>query len=157
MSKEELSKFIKALETKGLLVKFNVDDFDVRFKIQKYVLLSKALGIDFGYNYNLYVHGPYSSQLADDYYAIGEAYIQSDPSQYLPIIEKLSNLVNGKDENWLELAGTLFSLYSTYVKGGLAKGNNEAIILHATKIKSWASFGYAKQVYKELEAHGFIS
>ncbi|NMC75968.1 MAG: hypothetical protein GYA60_01525 [Candidatus Methanofastidiosa archaeon] len=156
MGKEELSKFIKALEVKGLL-KFNVEEFDVRFKIQKYVLLAKALGIDLGYTYNLYIRGPYSTGLTDDYYSLDEEYSNADPTEYLPKIEKLYNLVNNKDVEWLELAGTLFSLYNTYNEEGLAKGNKEAIINHAISIKSWASFDYAKNVFNELEKYEFIS
>lgn len=39
------------------------DTFDDRLLIQKKVFLLKELGVDFGYSFNWYVHGPYSPNL----------------------------------------------------------------------------------------------
>ncbi len=42
--------------------------FNSRFKIQKIAYLCKGLGMDLYHEFNIYVHGPYSHVLAQDYY-----------------------------------------------------------------------------------------
>jgi uncharacterized protein YwgA len=41
-----------------------------RIGIQKAIYLAKICGIDLGYSYNWYVHGPYSPELTKDYYIL---------------------------------------------------------------------------------------
>ncbi len=48
------------------------EHFNNRLKIQKYVYLVKYYGLDMNYDYNTYLHGPYSQQLAWDYYSLAK-------------------------------------------------------------------------------------
>lgn len=117
-----LPAFIYALEDRELL-EFNImgDDersFSNRFMIQKYVYLASHFDFDMGYHFGMYLHGPYSRGLADDYYELAEmrAY---DERQYLDLAsedlngilsETFFEFVGGKDPEWLEAATTLLSL-----------------------------------------------
>ena len=38
-----------------------------RIKAQKFVYFGKKLGLPLSYDFDLYLYGPYSSKLADDY------------------------------------------------------------------------------------------
>jgi uncharacterized protein YwgA len=118
----QLASFIRELENRGLL-EFDVlnDDessFANRFMIQKYVYLARYFDFDLGYNFGMYLHGPYSRHLADDYYNLAEirAY---DETKYLDLAsedlngilsETFFEFVGGKDPGWLEAATTLLSL-----------------------------------------------
>lgn len=42
---------------------------DDRLRTQKAVYLGQLTGVDLGYRYSWYVHGPYSTNLTQDYYA----------------------------------------------------------------------------------------
>ncbi|HDD57410.1 MAG TPA: hypothetical protein ENF43_02715 [Thermoplasmatales archaeon] len=77
--KFKLAKFIELLRRENIH-DFDVDKFDSRIRLQKYVYIAKNFfDIDLGYNFGLYIRGPYSTDLADDYYSIGEI-----PSNELP-------------------------------------------------------------------------
>lgn len=121
---ENLCLFIKTLEDKGIM-NFDIlnDDsksFDTRIRLQKYVYLAKHFGWDLGYNHSLYLHGPYSSTLADDYYAIAKSNRLSkvDNNTVKEKTKTFANylrFINKKDTEWLESAATLLSL-SNYFK-----------------------------------------
>lgn len=71
-----LPSFIQELEDRGLL-EFDIlnDDehsFTNRFMIQKYVYLARYFGLDMDYYLGMYLHGPYSKGLADDYYELAK-------------------------------------------------------------------------------------
>ncbi|MDR2545424.1 MAG: hypothetical protein LBD03_07810 [Methanobrevibacter sp.] len=63
----KLNSFINLLNEK-LDFSFSTNNFNDRLKLQKYVFIAKYFGFNHAYNYNLYIRGPYSSDLADDYY-----------------------------------------------------------------------------------------
>lgn len=54
---------------KALGFKPKIDDFESRLIIQKTIYLLQLKGIKTGFEYHLYVRGPYSSQLTDQVYA----------------------------------------------------------------------------------------
>jgi len=54
----------------GLGLHFNIDAFDYRLILQKAVYLAQAIGVNLGYYYQWYIHGPYSPTLTQDEYAI---------------------------------------------------------------------------------------
>ena len=70
---KRLVAFLKVLERKAGY-KFTIKTFEDRVRLQKFVYLAKHFGIDLKYNFNLYIRGPYSSELADDYYKIERDY-----------------------------------------------------------------------------------
>jgi len=104
----KLAGFIKSLES--INFKFNVNRFDNRLKLQKFVYLAKRYGIDLDYNYNLYIHGPYSPELADDYYHMED----DSPAESIELPEDFLRLIKGKSERWLEFAATLVMIKERY-------------------------------------------
>ena len=68
--KAKLIRFLKSLKDEDI-IDFDKDSFVHRLKLQKYVFIAQKLGFRTDYNYSLYIHGPYSTSLADDYYSIG--------------------------------------------------------------------------------------
>ena len=60
-----LKSFISFLE-ENLGYKFDPDDLDSRLRLQKYVFIAKFFGLDMGYKFDKYIHGPWSRNLADD-------------------------------------------------------------------------------------------
>lgn len=56
----------------GLGLQFKIDTFEDRLILQKAVYLAQASGVHLGYYYHWYLHGPYSSSLTRDEYAIYE-------------------------------------------------------------------------------------
>jgi uncharacterized protein YwgA len=80
--------------------------FNNRLKIQKYVLIARRLGlIDKDYNYDIYIRGPYSSDLADEYY-VYEPCKYNIPKEKEKAVDRFLSIVKDKDNNWLEIAGT---------------------------------------------------
>jgi len=95
---------------------FDARDFWSRFRIQKSIYLLQAMGYPDPscYRFSLYFKGPYSPDLAKDYYALdGEACRLRDtapPARIPP--DKLSILVEalGRGEYFLEALVTLHSI-----------------------------------------------
>ncbi|MFO7968075.1 MAG: hypothetical protein R6U44_10805 [Archaeoglobaceae archaeon] len=100
----KLAGFVKSLENVGFI--FNVNRFNHRLKLQKFVYLARRFGLNLGYGYNLYIHGPYSPVLADDYYRLDE----NVTKEHVELPEEFFKLVNKKSETWLELAATLIMI-----------------------------------------------
>lgn len=113
-----LASFIDLLENRNL-VNFDIlgdtdKHFENRFKIQKYVYLARYFGLDVGYDYSLYLHGPYSRDLAEDYYnlAMNHVFGIALPASFDK--EGFLNFVNGMDNHWLEASSTLISLNKAF-------------------------------------------
>jgi uncharacterized protein YwgA len=54
----------------GLGLEFKIDGFGDRLILQKAIYLAQAAGVNLGYYYHWYLHGPYSPSLTRDEYAI---------------------------------------------------------------------------------------
>lgn len=54
----------------GLGLEFKIDSFEDRLIMQKSVYLAQTAGVNLGYYYHWYLHGPYSPSLTRDEYAI---------------------------------------------------------------------------------------
>ena len=82
------------------------NDFDFRLKVQKFVYIAKYFGWKHSYKYSLYIRGPYSSTLADEYY-------NEDILKYSPLeIDGFDSIsfnafVDGKTIHYLESASTI--------------------------------------------------
>ncbi len=96
---------------------------DDRKKVQKAVYLGQITGVELGYRFSWYILGPYSSELARDYYAlaasleIGEdvpdAKLREETKQRLARVLPLMTMPAGVDleqEDWLELLASLHYL-----------------------------------------------
>ena len=111
-----LKAFIEALK-ECLDFDFNVSKFDHRLKMQKLVYLAKVMGVpNLNYDYSLYLRGPYSQALADDYYDLShEKNLDSIAEETQKIMKneafkRFSELVKDKDGTWLEVATTTVEL-----------------------------------------------
>lgn len=111
----ELRSFIKFLKDECNF-DFNLNVFDHRFRLQKYVFLAKCFGWHNDYLYGVYLRGPYSSDLATHYYKFKKININSLPLVELSTFDKTAflNLVNNKDDSWLESATTIISIMDNY-------------------------------------------
>ena len=99
---------------------FSNDTLDDRKRFQKTVYLIQAFGIDLGYDFNWYVHGPYSPELAKVGYKLAEIYDEVRPTEFsdsryknrfqdfLDFVEPISNDVDKLEAaasiHWLERA-----------------------------------------------------
>ncbi len=80
-----------AAVSKAVEHKLDVNKFDDRLAIQKGCYILNNWGYGPEYRYSLYIRGPYSSELADDYYEIGAD--ESDSTDVPPaVIEHLSEI-----------------------------------------------------------------
>ena len=104
--REKLSRIVNSLRKVGF--DFKVNYFNNRLKLQKYVFLLRRYGIDLGYSYNYYIRGPYSPELANDYYNLTKV----DGEIELP--EDFLKLIKDKSERWLELASSLVMVFEKY-------------------------------------------
>ena len=91
------------------------DGLEDRLRLQKAAFLLKHLGVaPFTlFNFNLYVRGPYSPDLAECYYhleaetALVEAKLDREK-------EELLNWFISHDSKWLEIASSIISIKRTY-------------------------------------------
>lgn len=100
------------------------NDIDLRKRIQKsiYILQLDKFKFDIGYQYNLYLAGPYSPQLSNDYYDIAdESTMYSNMVKHLKFKKdaekKLKQFIDKFDEDYdlLECFATLhFLITYTY-------------------------------------------
>ena len=58
------------LTADGLGLSFQVETFEDRLIMQKAIYLAQAAGVNLGYFYHWYLHGPYSPSLTRDEFAI---------------------------------------------------------------------------------------
>ena len=104
----KLAKIVNSLRKVGF--DFKVNYFNNRLKLQKYVFLLRKYGIDLGYFYSYYIRGPYSPELADDYYNLPKV------SGEMKLPEDFLKLIKDKSERWLELASSLVMVFEKYPK-----------------------------------------
>jgi uncharacterized protein YwgA len=101
-----------------------VDTFRDRKLVQKAVYVAKAAGVDLGYAYGWYVHGPYSPALTRDYFALDEARETEPPPKHATLQKQVKDaLAKGRDlltvpkdvdlspAEWAELIASLLFLY----------------------------------------------
>ena len=106
-----LAAFLRLLK-EDLDFDFNRNSLDDRIKLQKYVFIAKSFGLNLGYYYSLYIHGPYSPNLARDYYNLN---LKSYDYNTLDLkrtfnFGEFKLAVQGKSTKWLEIASTALSL-----------------------------------------------
>ncbi len=148
---DRLKAFLIFLHKNGIIDVGKVDEendegFINRLKIQKCVYLAKYYGLDLGYEYNMYIYGPYSTELSNDYYSI----INNIKDYNKEVNEGFDSMnflgvVKDKDAEWLEVAVTLLDLHVEYGR------EIEKLITRVYVMKdSRYSKEYIKSVYEEL-------
>lgn len=108
--------------------------FSDRLKLQKSIFLIQSQGINLGFTFSLYIHGPYSKDLTKmgyyitDFNKIRKVKFANEDTEkkFLSFLDKIQPY---KDNvNWLEIASTLClfkEMYPKKDKGGIVKGINE--------------------------------
>ena len=109
---EGLKAFVQFLENHCGFT-FNVNRFNHRIMLQKYVFIAKSLGWPNDYAYNLYIRGPYSPDLAKDYYNLdGCPTVDEDKTPIRSLDkERFARAISGKNVEWLEVGTTMLSVY----------------------------------------------
>jgi len=125
-------------------------DFNDRLIFQKSVFIAKRYGLPLEYEYNFYLYGPYSTQLANDYFNTEPDESGSPPS--LPPSfreEEFKALIKGKDVGWFELAATIISVWV------FNPGISEEKLLEHVKMLKGARYSEdeIERVYRELKDH----
>ena len=69
MSVSQLRKFIRELRRRGIRIG-NLKIFENRMKLQNIVYIAQQFNLNYNYEYSEYLRGPYSSELALDYYKL---------------------------------------------------------------------------------------
>ena len=104
----------------------SIDTLDDRVTFQKAIYLAQAVGVPLGYRYSWYIKGPYSRDLARDYYALHEldrpvatATPQAMRESFASALKKLKALMDTPDgvplgqREWLELLSSVHFLRIT--------------------------------------------
>jgi len=155
----KLLLFIKFLE-KEAGFRFNIEKFEHRLMLQKYVFISKFFGFNHGYSHSIYLRGPYSPALADDYYKLADHYspYRGDYKKELEGFntEKFLKVIKGKDAKWLEIAATILSVYDRYRKKFYGDELIEKVISTSCDIKSATEVEKIHHVFEELKRVGLI-
>ncbi len=120
---------------------------DERLKFQKTAYFLKVFGFDFGYKFDWYVYGPYSTELASDGYEFAKDLKEVEPLELLDEdlkkgFQKLIEFIGDKksDSKWLELLASTDFLR----RSGKTEKEIEKIILgkatpfkHDEFVKGW--------------------
>lgn len=152
--KSQLKGFINLLN-EHVGFDFNINNFDDRLKLQKYVFIGKFFGFNHDYHYNLYIRGPYSSDLADDYYDIYRENVELILPNDIDV-NSFFLLIQGKTIDWLESAATMLSLYESNKKK-YYKYNSKRLINGTSRIKHKISSDIIGKVYNDLNENGLFN
>lgn len=98
---------------------FNLDSLSNRILLQKKFYLLQRSGINLGFQYNWYVHGPYSPDLTSAAYecmsegkeAFQDFQLHGDVTK---IIDKINNLINLKSSNKIDET-SWYELLASYI------------------------------------------
>jgi len=141
-----LKAFVNTLEERDVFC-FNIKEFSSRLKLQKYVYLLNCFQDNLSYPYNLYVHGPYSPSLAEDYYKLSNAV---DIKRILQVPDSFIVLVSGKSNRWLEIASSFLEVRKKY-----SAEDMDGIIDHVSDYKS-SSESYVNSVVHDLNEFNLV-
>lgn len=132
---KRLKSFLEEVEGE-LDWEFDLDDFGDRVRIQKYVFLAKEFGFDPGYEYNMYLYGPYSRSLAEDYYSEEFDEVEPEGRGLRGFdLSGFSELVTDKSQDWLELAATVLSVHGYHEDRKSGDELRETVVQRASEIK----------------------
>ena len=152
----QIEPFLKLLRVNNLIdcdTNPREAKLETRIKIQKFVYFAQEFfGLKFRYRHTLYIYGPYSPELANDYYRIND--IGDIPNEGLNGWDKCEQFLefarSHNDAEWLEIAGTLVYIH---VDTPLPI---DRLIFRAKRIKRKYSRERIVKVCNELVDIGFI-
>ena len=154
------------LTVKGLGLQFQIDTFEDRLILQKAVYLAQSAGVNLGYYYHWYLHGPYCPSLTRDEYAIDYELTQgTDESEGWKLddqsgdrLKQLQQLIPDADRpevrRQLELLASIHFLVS---RRQVSANNVEEIT--ATLLRFDKNFGQeeVQNALRELINHGLLA
>ena len=136
------------------------DGIDARVRVQKVAYFLKRLGYDIVFEFDLYYHGPYSSELAntiellahlgdDELARLAVLCLEAgDCRSIRSIVERLSQYPTGI----LEVASTIRSL----LDAPDYKGDLNGAIDHVKFLKPWVNDGVVKDALSLLRSLGLL-
>ncbi len=138
---------------------FSMATFDNRLKLQKYIYLLQAYGLNLGYVHGLYLRGPYCTELTKDAFQI-EDYPKSEKVEFrdkdaeAKFVKFLKFIKPHKDDiEWLEIAGSLHIYKEIY------HSNKKELLVKCVKSKN-ETFASKEEriieVYNELVSNGVL-
>lgn len=142
--------FLKWMEAEDIIDLSDIDvdeqaGFNTRFCIQKCVFIAQHMGLNTNYEYNHYLHGPYSTDLTQDYYSFARGEL-NDSDQNLDFAETVAcrNIMKSHNKKWLEVAATLILVAN--------RGETNAAILieRVAGIKFLCTTKYIRSVLDEM-------
>lgn len=140
---------------------FNMNSFENRFKVQKIIYLMKSKGFNLGYNFNLYLYGPYCSELNNDAHQMVDlldfqnspVLVPSDKKEiFLEFVSKLRE--NGRKENmeWLEIVSSF-----VFLKNNTGKTKEEIIeYIKNKRIDFDIPDARINEIIEEIEEGGYF-
>lgn len=148
----ELAGMLRSLSAQSGRPLFCMTRFNDRFRIQKATYLLKRLGEPRAkaYGFNLYVSGPYSSALAEDYYALGNRGLSTAPKDP-PIDPEIASIVGEADSNDMDFREALTTVVS-FAGAARAKPIDDAF-RRARAVKDHIDAKTWTEVRLFLEAH----
>ncbi|MDD9825562.1 MAG: hypothetical protein OXU86_02120 [Thaumarchaeota archaeon] len=128
-------------------------ELGTRIKIQKFVYFAQAcFGLNFDYRHTLYIYGPHSPTLANDYFRIRDIkdVPSGEPGSWPREREFLDFAKEHNDVDWLEIASTLVYLHKVY------RVPADGLIDYAERIKRKFPRPQTEGVCSEMRHAGFI-
>jgi len=156
-----LKTFLEALKANG--IEYNTKRLDSRLKIQKLVYLAQFFGVsNIEYEFNRYLRGAYSEELAEDYFKIDSVEVSNEDIERFLNDErfmKLVKFVKGKSGRWLEIAVEIIEtekVVEDLMKKGLLNGNREDVLVNMISNRKLVKQTYVKSVLNELRSNLYI-
>jgi len=156
-----LKALLEALKANG--VTYNTKRVDSRLKIQKLVYLAQFFGVSsIEYEFNRYLRGAYSEELAEDYYRIDNVKVSNEDIERFLIDEKFKKLVKfvkGKSGRWLEIAVEIIEtekVVEDMMRRGLLNGSREDVLVDMVSDRKLVKKTYVKLILDELRSNLYI-
>lgn len=137
--------------SKQTLVSDDEDGFVSRLRLQKAAYLLKRMGVEpfTKYEFNIYLRGPYSPELAKEYYGeLGEE--KEKPEITVEKLESLKWFVE-HDEKWLEIASSILLILEDY-----PDISYDELFSLLRMSKPWVTREKLDQIYRELEERSLV-
>ena len=146
---ENLESFLKWMKDEKLV---NLDDitkkddngFEARFRVQKCMYMAQQLGLESNYRYNSYLHGPYSTSLADAYYKNVHKVNDNAKNISFKHAKACRSILVDHDNKWLEIASTLIHVANR------GETDREKLLARVGRIKFRFSEKYIHDTLDEL-------
>ncbi|MCW6171227.1 MAG: hypothetical protein LVQ96_08695 [Thermoplasmatales archaeon] len=130
------------------------NNFDKRLRLQKAVFLIEHKTNDFNYPFSLYLRGPYSKELASDYYSITDNSYTDTEKSLSDEAKEMAEAISGKDNLWLEIASTIVMFSNTHKTERpveRTKEFKEDVLLSNNKTTDYVDF-----VYEEIKGMAWL-